>query len=101
MSTATPLPSGRTDVDRRIGRVTRDLLFEKGMTQRALAARLGVDESTVSRLIRGQSHWTAAELYAVADVLGVEPPALLPPVTDQCPESQVIDLAGFRASRAA
>lgn len=41
-----------------------------GMTQWDLAARLGLTQATVSRKLRGQRAWFAAELVTVAGVLG-------------------------------
>lgn len=65
-------------IDRHIGRTVRGLLFDQRRSQRELAAYLGVDSTVVSKMIHGRRSWTIAELWATAQMLGVEPGDLLP-----------------------
>jgi len=48
-----------------------------GVTQAALAARIGVDQSRISRMERGISPVTVAHLAAIAAALNVPVAALL------------------------
>ena len=59
-----------TDED--VGRNVRHLRAKRRMTQAALASRMYMDRSAVSRLESGQRAVTAPELAAIADVLGAD-----------------------------
>ena len=76
--TTTPRRRTRTttrplDVDGRIAR----LVLESGYTHAAVSRRLGVDRSTVSSRLRGETRFTARELPALAQMLGVTVAQLL------------------------
>jgi transcriptional regulator with XRE-family HTH domain len=64
--------------DEKLGRTVHALMWDRHVTNRALAARLGLDESTVARKLRGNRKWTLDEVARVAGVLGVMPADLLP-----------------------
>lgn len=64
--------------DERVGREVHTLMWDRHMTNRTLATRLGLDESTVARKLRGNRKWTLDEVAQVADVLGVSPVDLVP-----------------------
>jgi transcriptional regulator with XRE-family HTH domain len=55
-----------------IGQAIRAKRVEKGLTQSDLAASLGVDRSSVSRMEGGKAMPTIATLVRVASVLEVE-----------------------------
>lgn len=59
------------DVRRMIGRNVRKLRLEAGISQAALADRLGVDRSYVSGLEQGQRNPTVLTLWHVAKALDV------------------------------
>lgn len=54
-------------LDTRLARLVRD----SGFKQETVARRLGLNASTVSRRLRGETRFTAAELPALAQMLGV------------------------------
>lgn len=53
------------------------LVDDSGMTQHAVARRLGLSRSSVSDRLRGRTRWTTAELPVVAQMLGVSMSDLL------------------------
>ena len=58
--------------DKDVGLNVRNLRIERGMTQAALASRLYMARSTVTRLENAQRAVTVPELAAIAAVLGVD-----------------------------
>lgn len=56
---------------------TETLLKSRGMTQRDLAARLGVSEVTVSRWLNGERNPSVQTLKRLAEILGTTPDDLL------------------------
>jgi phage repressor protein C with HTH and peptisase S24 domain len=54
-----------------IGAALRDILKEKGITQAALGAALGVNQSSVSKIVRGEFPFDAARLKSLALALGI------------------------------
>lgn len=54
-----------------------DLLRDSGMTQAAVARRLGLSRPSVSDRFRGRTRWTTAELPVVAQMLGMSVSDLL------------------------
>lgn len=69
---------GRMELDEKIGRRVHMMLWDRGLTNAALADVLGLARPTVSQRLRGQRPWTIAELYAVADYFDVPVVDLLP-----------------------
>lgn len=56
-----------------------------GLTQRDLAARLGVAQSRIGRIESGQRNVSVLELVAVARALGREPVELFTVIADRLP----------------
>jgi transcriptional regulator with XRE-family HTH domain len=56
-----------------VGSVVAELRRQAGLDQAAVAAHLGVDQSAVSRVERGERRLSAWELAAIAELLEVEP----------------------------
>jgi transcriptional regulator with XRE-family HTH domain len=69
---------GTMTVDEQVGRKVHTLMWDQRMTNRGLAAVLGMDETTFSRKLRGGRKWTLEELLLVADALSVDVVELLP-----------------------
>ena len=59
------------DVRRMVGRNVQRLRTEAGLSQAALAERMGVDRAYVSGLELGQRNPTILSLWHVAEALGV------------------------------
>jgi len=53
-----------------LSRKVRSSLALRGLTQRDLAARLGISEATVSRILRGMRRARAAEREQIENTLG-------------------------------
>jgi transcriptional regulator with XRE-family HTH domain len=60
-----------------MGVVVADLRRRAGLDQSQVAAHLGIDQSAVSRIERGERRLNAWELYALAELLAVEPGLIL------------------------
>jgi transcriptional regulator with XRE-family HTH domain len=56
-----------------VGAAVEELRRRAGLEQRRLAARLGIDVTEVGRIERGERRLSAWELYALAELLHVEP----------------------------
>jgi transcriptional regulator with XRE-family HTH domain len=65
----------RTPVE--VGAVVADLRRAAGLDQGQVAAHLGIDQPAVSRIERGERRLNAWELYALAELLAVEPGRIL------------------------
>ena len=50
----------------------RNLLQDKGMSERSLARAMGYTQASLNRKMLGQRQWTAMDLQCVATALGVE-----------------------------
>ena len=77
----TAVYSGRVrndDTDRVIGATVHALMWRQRVTQRDIAGHLGIQQSAMSRKLRGTRPWLAAEVVAVAEVLGVPLAELFP-----------------------
>jgi transcriptional regulator with XRE-family HTH domain len=66
------------ELDQHIGRKVRLALWDSRITQRQLAERLGVDETIVSKMLRGNRSWSISDLIETAEVVGVPVADLLP-----------------------
>ena len=60
------------DVRRMVGRNVQRLRIEAGLSQAALAERMGVDRAYVSGLELGQRNPTILSLWHIAEALGVK-----------------------------
>ncbi len=79
--------------DAYVGKQIHGLMWDRRITNRAMAQAIGVDESTMARKLRGQRKWTVDDLLAVAGELHVPVEALLPHLdSNQEP-------AGFQSAR--
>jgi transcriptional regulator with XRE-family HTH domain len=56
-----------------VGAAVAELRRRAGLEPSAVAAHLGIDEAAVAMLERGERRLGAWELYALAELLGVEP----------------------------
>ena len=56
-----------------VGAAVAALRRRAGLEQDDVAARLGIDRRALARIERGERRLTAWELYALAELLGVEP----------------------------
>lgn len=65
-------------VDEQIGAAVHQLMWQNRITQRAMADALGIQQSAMSRKLRGTRPWLAAEVLVVARALGVRPADLMP-----------------------
>ena len=68
----------RMSIDTYVGHQVHERMWRARITQRAMAARLGIDESTLGRKIRGSRKWTLDEVVEAATILSVHPGDLLP-----------------------
>lgn len=64
--------------DTHVGRRINDLLFASDMNQTELAAALDLDQSTLSKKIRGRRRWSALEVVLAANALEVSVTDILP-----------------------
>jgi transcriptional regulator with XRE-family HTH domain len=73
------IPSRRQidTIEKALGAIITELRIRKGVSQAALADRLGYSVSYISKLERGQMNPTLRTLFDLADALGVEPEALV------------------------
>lgn len=58
--------------DRRVGRVLRSIRERQGITQLALAMRLGLPQSLVSKIETGTRALKLSEVFMYADALGCD-----------------------------
>lgn len=70
----------------RVSRCLRRRIEEAGLTQRELARRAGLAESTVSQYLQAKREPTLLSLRALADALGCPADDLLPGRDDDAPE---------------
>lgn len=62
----------------------KELLKEKHITQKELAARMGISDGTLSNILSGRFSPTKDTLQRIADALGVDIAELFTPVV-RCP----------------
>jgi transcriptional regulator with XRE-family HTH domain len=67
-----PVPSRPRDVDHHVGRRMRELRLMLGMSQQALAARIGVTSQQAHNYENGVARIAAGRLYGIAQMLGVD-----------------------------
>jgi transcriptional regulator with XRE-family HTH domain len=66
-----------SDELKELGRRVRELRHVRGWTQTELAARMGVKQSAIGKIERGESDIPVTALTRLADALGVAPGSLL------------------------
>jgi transcriptional regulator with XRE-family HTH domain len=75
----------------------------RGATQAALARLADVDQSSISRYLRGQCEPNLRQFCSIADALGVKPAALLPGATTDSVVATQVERDGcfylFRAGK--
>lgn len=95
-------------VSAEVGITIQSLMFRKRLSQRKVAAVLGIGQSTVSQKLRGTTGISIADLYKIAQLLDVEPVELLPRLdSNQQPAGYtspqvsglVVDLSAYRQGR--
>ena len=59
------------DHDAEVGRRVFHLMWDRKITQTAMAERLGLQQSALSKKLRGERRWFVSDLITVADVLDV------------------------------
>ena len=69
---------GTMSADRAIGLAVNQQIFARGMQAQELATPLGLTKSSVSRKLRGNVSWSAAEVLRTAMFFGIEPADLMP-----------------------
>jgi BetR domain len=67
----------RPDADVALGRVIHQAMWDQRITQTRLAVLLGIDQSTLSKKLRGERPWSVRELIDVADALHMDARDLL------------------------
>lgn len=60
-----------------VGALVAELRQRAGLGQAEVGARLGIDQSAMSRIERGQRSLSAWELYSLADLFQVDPDLIL------------------------
>jgi len=83
-----PTPTGMA-----IGRRVHLLMWDARLTQMELGERIGMDQSSLARRIRGERGWTPDQLVAVADALGVTVAYLFGESDQAEPEEAVAETA--------
>lgn len=68
-----------TNLDTEVGRAVHARMWDARITQTAVAPRLGLTQSGLSKKLRGDRPWTLDELFAAAEVLDCDVRDLLPP----------------------
>ena len=64
-------------IEKALGATVTELRIRKGVSQAALADKLGYSVSYISKLERGQMNPTLRTLFDLADSLGIEPDLLV------------------------
>jgi transcriptional regulator with XRE-family HTH domain len=68
-------------------------MWDARLTQMELGERIGMDQSSLARRIRGERGWTPDQLVAVADALGVTVAYLFGESDQAEPEEAVAETA--------
>ena len=74
------------DIRRRFGTNLLRCRLAAGLSQEAVAERMGVDRAHVSSMERGQQNVTLSTLGFVAQALKIDPAALLAPTSETAAE---------------
>ncbi len=65
-------------IDEQIGERVHHLMWKARITQTAMAPRMGMAQSALSKKLRGAITWTARDIVAAAAILNVDAGSLLP-----------------------
>jgi DNA-binding transcriptional regulator YdaS (Cro superfamily) len=84
-------------VDEQIGALVHQLMWQNRITQKTMADLLGIQQSAMSRKLRGGRPWLAAEVARVAYALGVAPGDLMP--ASSAPPSEPLTDADMSTTR--
>lgn len=76
-----PNPKGVTDIDRYAGAEMRRRRRDAGMTQDALAQKLGLTFQQIQKYERAVNRISIGRAYAIANALNCTVPDLMPPIT--------------------
>jgi transcriptional regulator with XRE-family HTH domain len=89
------IPSRRkaTTTEQSFGAVVTQLRIQKGLSQAALAEKLGYSISYISKLERGHMNPTLRTVFDLADSLGIEPDVLIRKVKHCYSKAQVKERA--------
>jgi transcriptional regulator with XRE-family HTH domain len=68
---------GAPAADEALGRAIHHAMWDRRVTQLALARELGIQQSTLSKKLRGERPWSVDELIKVADALHMDARDLL------------------------
>ncbi|MDO5066341.1 MAG: helix-turn-helix domain-containing protein [Propionibacteriaceae bacterium] len=68
-------------------------MFRRRIRNKDLALALGVTPSVAGRKLRGEVAWTLQDLFAAAEMLGLDPRGLLPSRRTENPDQ--VDLVGI------
>lgn len=63
--------------DQAFGRTVHQQMWDRKISQRAMAPAIGLDQSTLSKKLRGIRPWTFAEMLKVADYMQMDARDLL------------------------
>ncbi|MBK0419995.1 helix-turn-helix transcriptional regulator [Leucobacter sp. CSA1] len=68
MSTTSPRQpaESKNSMDFEVGRRIHMLMWDRGITQTALAPRVGINQSSLAKKLRGQRGWSLDDVRAVA-----------------------------------
>jgi len=72
----TALPTGMA-ADQAFGRAVHQAMWDRHITQKVMAPAIGLDQSTLSKKLRGIRPWSFKELLDVADFLKMDARDLL------------------------
>lgn len=84
--------TGPSRVDEIIGERVHAAMWRSRITQKQLAAVLGLDQGSVSRRLRGRAPWRASDVVLAAQLVGVSPGDLMP--TGEDTAAVIRDVAG-------
>ncbi len=76
-----------------LGIAVQSAMFRRRIRNKDLALALGVTPSVAGRKLRGEVAWTLQDVFAAAEMLGLEPGALLPVRKTENPDQ--VDLVGI------
>ncbi|MFJ3957732.1 helix-turn-helix domain-containing protein [Arthrobacter sp. NPDC090010] len=66
------------NINTETARLIKSNIEDFGLTEAVVAEKAGIAPSTLRRKLRGESPWTATEVFNIAKVLRIAPSRLLP-----------------------
>lgn len=82
-----------------VGRLVREARDKAGLTQEALASRVGLTRTSVTNIEKGRQKLLLHTFCDLAGALGVSPDALLPENTESPAEPMIDDLLKGRTKK--